>query len=197
MWTSAQHIIATDSLDKAQCVCVCVCIGLCKKEGSPCGVYLQLSRCLKLLQCIHSKIVGACVILKRGFSPRRVFSAKKPHACLPSGVESNMMESENQNSSAYSSLTNSTNEISEAMTVVGSGGSSPVSDVMVRRPATRNNGTTSLEIRTIIDDYNATLKRATKEIKALTVEKKKLEKEYEQLLTINETLAADLEKTLR
>ena len=54
-----------------------------------------------------------------------------------------------------------------------------------------------MEIRTIIDDYNATLKRATKEIKALTTEKKKLEKEYEKLLTINETLAADLENTLR
>ena len=116
---------------------------------------------------------------------------------MPIGVED--MESENQNSSAYSSLTNSTNEISEAMTVVGSGGSSPVSDVVIRRPASTNprNGTTSIEIRTIIDDYNATLKRATKEIKALTVEKKKLEKEYEKLLTINETLATDLEKTLR
>ena len=127
---------------------------------------------------------------------------KKPRVLnLLSGVEetiNDMMESENQNSSAYSSLTNSTNEISEAMTVVGSGGSSPVSDVMVRRPASaRNGGTTSLEIRTIIDDYNATLKRATKEIKALTIEKKKLEKEYEKLLTINETLASDLEKTLR
>ena len=127
---------------------------------------------------------------------------KKPRVLnLLSGVEetiNDMMESENQNSSAYSSLTNSTNEISEAMTVVGSGGSSPVSDVMVRRPASaRNGGTTSLEIRTIIDDYNATLKRATKEIKALTMEKKKLEKEYEKLLTINETLASDLEKTLR
>ena len=59
------------------------------------------------------------------------------------------------------------------------------------------NANTSMEIRTIIDDYNATLKRATKEIKALTTEKKKLEKEYEKLLTINETLAADLENTLR
>ena len=66
--------------------------------------------------------------------------------------------------------------------------------------SSRNGGgnpNTSMEIRTIIDDYNATLKRATKEIKALTTEKKKLEKEYEKLLTINETLAADLENTLR
>ena len=124
--------------------------------------------------------------------------ATDTRAAVPIGVEG--MESENQNSSAYSSLTNSTNEISEAMTVVGSGGSSPVSDVVIRRPAStprQNHGTTSIEIRTIIDDYNATLKRATKEIKALTVEKKKLEKEYEKLLTINETLATDLEKTLR
>lgn len=152
------------------------------------------------------------------------------------------MESENQNcSSAYSSLTNSTNElvvgVSEAMTVgvpggphssssrscsssasgTSGGSASPCSstadmihnNVSPKRhhpkgvpssgSISRNGGNanTSMEIRTIIDDYNATLKRATKEIKALTTEKKKLEKEYEKLLTINETLAADLENTLR
>jgi len=152
------------------------------------------------------------------------------------------IESENQNcSSAYSSLTNSTNElvvgVSEAMTVgvpghsghssrscsssasgTSGGSASPCSstadmihnNVSPKRhhpkgvpssgSSSRNGGgnaNTSMEIRTIIDDYNATLKRATKEIKALTTEKKKLEKEYEKLLTINETLAADLENTLR
>jgi len=56
---------------------------------------------------------------------------------------------------------------------------------------------TSVEIRTIIEDYNATLRRATKEIKGLTREKSKLEVEYEKLLTINETLANDLELAIR
>ena len=102
-------------------------------------------------------------------------------------VRVDMMESENQNSSAYSSLTNSTNEISEAVTIVPNNNS----------PIQHRTHNTSIEIRNIIDDYNATLKRATKEIKALTLEKQNLEKEYEKLLTLNENLAADLENTLR
>lgn len=56
---------------------------------------------------------------------------------------------------------------------------------------------TSIEIRNIIDDYNATLRRATKEIKGLTRDKSKLEVEYEKLLTINETLATDLGLAIR
>jgi len=82
-------------------------------------------------------------------------------------------------SSAYSSLANSNGDVS----------SSPTGNKMQE--------TSAEEIRRIIDDYNLTLKKATKQIKSLTKERNDLETEYEKLLTLNEGIASDLEKTLR
>jgi len=50
----------------------------------------------------------------------------------------------------------------------------------------------SQEIRSIIDAYDSTLNKATREIKALTRSKAALEKSYEELLATNETLVQDL-----
>ena len=48
------------------------------------------------------------------------------------------------------------------------------------------------EMRRIIDDYSATLNKATLEIKALTKEKTSLEKAYGDLMGVNEKLIKDL-----
>ena len=50
----------------------------------------------------------------------------------------------------------------------------------------------SQEIRSIIDDYGATLTKATQEIKALTKAKASIEKAYEELMVVNENLIQDL-----
>ena len=50
----------------------------------------------------------------------------------------------------------------------------------------------SQEIRSIIDDYGATLNKATQEIKALTKAKASIEKAYEELMAVNENLIQDL-----
>jgi hypothetical protein len=55
-----------------------------------------------------------------------------------------------------------------------------------------SNSTMSQQIRSIIDDYSATLSRATLEIKALTKAKGSLEKDYEELMVVNESLIQDL-----
>ncbi|XP_040566542.1 uncharacterized protein [Lepeophtheirus salmonis] len=52
------------------------------------------------------------------------------------------------------------------------------------------------EIRIITDNFQDLLKRATKEITKLTSEKRRLEKEYERLLSINEEIADDLGRVL-
>lgn len=86
------------------------------------------------------------------------------------------MDDPHNNSSAYSSLTNSNGDVrSETMTSENS----------------------AEEIRRIIDDYNQTLKKATANIKSLTKERNDLEVEYEKLLSLNESIVSDLDKTIR
>ena len=48
------------------------------------------------------------------------------------------------------------------------------------------------EIRRIIDDFSATLSKATSEIKVLTKEKAEVERAYEDLMEVNENLIKDL-----
>ena len=55
-----------------------------------------------------------------------------------------------------------------------------------------SNSKMSQEIRSIIDDYGATLSKATQEIKALTKAKASIEKAYEELMAVNENLIQDL-----
>lgn len=96
------------------------------------------------------------------------------------------------NSSAYSSLANSNCDVNNS-----GGDSSPTGAVEKRKMSGEEEISTSEEIHNIISDYNATLKKATAQIKSLTKERHDLEVEYEKLMTMNETLAADLSKTLR
>jgi len=103
---------------------------------------------------------------------------KKKLVCSKQVLQQPKMDDPHNNSSAYSSLANSNGDVrSEA--------------------GTRMQETSAEEIRRIIDDYNATLKKATAQIKSLTKERNALENEYEKLLTLNEGIASDLEKTLR
>ena len=97
------------------------------------------------------------------------------------------MDDPHNNSSAYSSLTNSNGDVR-----------SDIGQPNNLRMSTSPEGVNSAEeIRRIIDDYNQTLKRATAQIKSLTKERNDLEVDYEKLLTQNEGIATDLEKTLR
>lgn len=52
-------------------------------------------------------------------------------------------------------------------------------------------------MRTITDDYNALLKRATQEIKALTKQKFELQDQCEKLMSVNEELVNDLAKVMK
>ncbi|XP_059090970.1 cingulin-like [Tigriopus californicus] len=113
-------------------------------------------------------------------------------------MQKNMEDPQNQ-SSAYSSLANSTTEINEKST----------SPIMKTTPSSRQSlVTTSLtlgpsgekcavQIRKITDDYNALLKRATSEIKTLTMGKYELQDQCEKLLTVNEELAGELTRLIR
>merc|ERR1712045_321902 len=100
-----------------------------------------------------------------------------------------MGDDPHNNSSAYSSLTNSNGDVRSDI--------GPSSNNL-RMQSTSPEGVNSAEeIRRIIDDYNQTLKRATAQIKSLTKERNDLEVDYEKLLTQNEGIATDLEKTIR
>ena len=71
----------------------------------------------------------------------------------------------------------------------------PKGDLKIRSQElkmTAASSTMSQQIRSIIDDYSATLNKATKEIKALTQAKGSLEKAYEDLMVVNENLIQDL-----
>jgi chromosome segregation ATPase len=96
------------------------------------------------------------------------------------------MEDPHNNSSAYSSLANSNCDMNS-----GCESSTTASTKMAAVPSSAD------EIRSIIDDYNKTLKKATAQIKSLTRERHDLEVEYEKLLTLNEGIASDLERTVR
>jgi len=85
------------------------------------------------------------------------------------------------NSSAYSSLTNSNGDVRSSENGDG---------------YTYANNSAE-EIRRITNDYNATLKKATAQIKSLSLERTQLEAEYEKQLSTNEELANILEKTIR
>jgi len=85
------------------------------------------------------------------------------------------------NSSAYSSLTNSNGDVRSSENGDG---------------YTYANNSAE-EIRRITNDYNATLKKATAQIKSLSRERTQLEAEYEKQLSTNEELANILEKTIR
>lgn len=85
------------------------------------------------------------------------------------------------NSSAYSSLTNSNGDVRSSENGDG---------------YTFSNNSAE-EIRRITNDYNATLKKATAQIKSLSRERTQLEKEFEKQLSTNEELANILEKTIR
>ena len=69
-------------------------------------------------------------------------------------------------------------------------------DLKQRRTDLKMTSTSSVkmsdEMRRIIDDYSATLNKATLEIKALTKEKTSLEKAYGDLMGVNEKLIKDL-----
>ncbi len=128
------------------------------------------------------------------------------------------MESEQaHSSSAYSSLANSNCDVnSEASNSSSTHAGVSTTATVVKTPTNLNRRSnssqkiqslnsnnlgampnTSEEIRAIVDDYNKTLKQATAQIKNLTKERNSLEFEYEKLLTLNEGLANDLEKSLR
>ena len=55
---------------------------------------------------------------------------------------------------------------------------------------------TAMEIRTLTKNYQRLLKQATKEIKKLNIEKAKLEREQEKLLTTNVELAVETKQLL-
>ena len=102
------------------------------------------------------------------------------------------------NSSAYSSLANSNGDVrtdaSASPDIPASTGTTSI------LPASKMQGvevTSAEEIRRIIDDYNQTLAKATAKIKSLTKERNNLEVDYEKLMTLNEGIATDLEKTVR
>lgn len=91
-----------------------------------------------------------------------------------------MEDAHNPNSSAYSSLTNSNGDVRSSE----------------NGEYTYTNNSAE-EIRRITNDYNATLKKATAQIKSLSRERTQLEAEYEKQLSTNEELANILEKTIR
>jgi len=92
------------------------------------------------------------------------------------------------NSSAYSSLANSNGDVrSDA-----SPDATSITSIVKMQEVS-----SAEEIRRIIDDYNQTLAKATSKIKSLTKERNQLEVDYEKLLTLNEGIASDLEKTVR
>lgn len=100
-------------------------------------------------------------------------SSKLDHDHLTGG-------SNGQHSSAYSSLANSTTEINEK---VGGGSSSPGMGTLDSCGSSVNSasgsssaaGRSAEQIRTITQDYNTLLKRATDQIKSLAKEKYELE----------------------
>ncbi len=55
----------------------------------------------------------------------------------------------------------------------------------------------AVQMRQIADDYNALLKRATDEIKVLTLEKHDLEDQLEKLMSLNDSLARDVGDALQ
>jgi hypothetical protein len=77
-------------------------------------------------------------------------------------------------------------------------------DLKLRRPDPRMTSSStpssgvkmSDEIRRIVDDYSATLNKATAEIKALTKKNAAMEKSYEDLMEVNEKLIQDLVRIL-
>lgn len=107
------------------------------------------------------------------------------------------------NSSAYSSLANSNGDVrtdaSASPDIPASTGTTSILQSLP--PASKMQGvnevTSAEEIRRIIDDYNQTLAKATAKIKSLTKERNNLEVDYEKLMTLNEGIATDLEKTVR
>jgi len=94
------------------------------------------------------------------------------------------------NSSAYSSLANSNGDVRTDATDHHATTTSITTSKM-------QEVTSAEEIRRIIDDYNQTLSKATAKIKSLTKERNQLEVDYEKLLTLNEGIATDFEKTVR
>ncbi len=62
----------------------------------------------------------------------------------------------------------------------------------LKMTASTTNSKMSLEIRSIVDDYGATLAKALAEIKTLTKAKASIEKAYEELMVVNENLIQDL-----
>jgi chromosome segregation ATPase len=101
------------------------------------------------------------------------------------------MDESNQHSSAYSSLANSTTEIHEK----GDGGTDITSakeDMKKQQRPNSYDGPVEMQMRTITEDYNALLRRATEQIKALTREKFELGDQCEKLMTMNEDVTAEL-----
>ena len=120
------------------------------------------------------------------------------------------MEDLQNHSSAYSSLANSTNDINSNphsdKKLVGSTNVllSPSSSTASRSPTRLDSSLTSTsdartvkEMRTITDDYNTLLRKATSQIKSLTSEKFDLTEQCEKLLTVNEELAQDLGRMIQ
>lgn len=105
------------------------------------------------------------------------------------------------NSSAYSSLANSNGDVrTDASASPDIPASTGTTSILQSLPASKMQGvevTSAEEIRRIIDDYNQTLAKATAKIKSLTKERNNLEVDYEKLMTLNEGIATDLEKTVR
>jgi chromosome segregation ATPase len=103
------------------------------------------------------------------------------------------------NSSAYSSLANSNGDVrtdaSASPDIPASTGTTSILPASKMQQGVEV--TSAEEIRRIIDDYNQTLAKATAKIKSLTKERNNLEVDYEKLMTLNEGIATDLEKTVR
>jgi phage-related tail protein len=81
--------------------------------------------------------------------------------------------------SDYSSMANSTTDLETSATARGA------LNVSVQQ-----------EMRTITDDYNALLRTATEQIRALTAERGALHKQCEELLGVNEDLVRDMAAVL-
>jgi len=105
----------------------------------------------------------------------------------------NMDDPHGNNSSAYSSLANSNGDVRSDVSPDATISINTSNSVKMQAAEV----TSADEIRRIIDDYNQTLAKATTKIKSLTKERNQLEVDYEKLLTLNEGIAADLEKTVR
>ena len=101
---------------------------------------------------------------------------------------------EGQNSSAYSSLANSSTDIHDKMS---SNGQTYVNHVPGSANSSLEEGRCIDQMRNITQDYNVLLKKATDEIKGLVNEKYKVQEECEKLMSANEDLVQEMSRLVK